>query len=69
MAPLLISNIGFNMLQLETMSDIEFTMLYYNINRKSAKKKLAYDKQVDNEMKQMQSAYYTGVHNFSGRNK
>ncbi len=57
------------MLQLETMSDIEFTMLYYNINRKSAKKKLAYDKQVDNEMKQMQSAYYTGVHNFSGRNK
>ena len=57
------------MLQLETMSDVEFTMLYYNINRKSAKKKLAYDKQVDDEMKQMESAYYTGVHNFSGRNK
>lgn len=56
-------------MQLETMSDIEFTMLYYNINRKSAKKKLAYDKQVDDEMKQMNSAYYTGVHNFSGRNK
>ncbi len=69
MAPSSISNIGFNMLQLEKMDDIEFTMLYYNINRKSAKKKLAYDKQVDNEIKLMNSAYYTGVHNFKGRNK
>ena len=57
------------MLQLETMDDVQFTMLYYNISRKSALKKLAYDKQVDDEMKQMNSAYYTGVHNFSGRNK
>ena len=57
------------MLQLEAMDDVKFTMLYYNISRKSALKKLAYDKQVDDEMKQMQSAYYTGVHNFSGRNK
>ena len=57
------------MLELEKMDDIEFTMLYYNINRKSAKKKLAYDKQVDNEIKLMNSAYYTGVHNFKGRNK
>ena len=56
-------------MQLERMSDIEFTMLYYNINRKSAKKKLAYDKQYEQEMKLMNSAYYTGVHNFSGRNK
>ena len=54
---------------IEPMDDVKFTMLYYNINRKSALKKLAYDKQVDDEMKQMQSAYYTGVHNFSGRNK
>jgi len=69
LVPLLISNIGFNMLQLETMSDIEFTMLYYNINRKSAKKKLAYDKQYEQEMKLMNSAYYVGVHSFDGRNK
>ena len=51
------------------MDDVKFTMLYYNISRKSALKKLAYDKQVDDEMRQMNSAYYTGVHNFSGRNK
>lgn len=57
------------MLQLEAMDDVKFTMLYYNISRKSALKKLAYDKQVDDEMRQMNSAYYTGVHNFSGRNK
>ena len=57
------------MLQLETMDDVQFTMLYYNISRKSALKKLAYDKQVDNEIKLMNSAYYTGVHNFKGRNK
>ena len=69
MAPSSISNKGLIMLPIEPMDDVKFTMLYYNINRKSAKKKLAYDKQYEQEMKLMNSAYYVGVHSFDGRNK
>ncbi len=55
---------------LKPLTELELTMALYNLDVKSAQKKLDYEsKQYPAEMQEMISPYYTGVHNFSNRSR
>ena len=54
---------------LKPLTELELTMALYNLDAKSAQKKLDYEKQYPAEMQEMISPYYTGVHNFSNRSR